>query len=105
MSFHHLSRNKVETATHDLTSLLGLGPNFCPQVDRVSFKYSESMIARLIRDAKTRWFILNNNHSSKDNVSPRLNRRNDIWEPSKACGSIEGSIDRFGQALRKDFFP
>ena len=79
MTFHNLSRHKVGTETHDLTSLLGLGPKFCPQVDRVSFRNSVSMIARLCRDASTRWFVLNNNHTSKDTVSPRLHRRNDDW--------------------------
>ena len=65
VAFHDLSSNKVETATHSLTSLLGLGPKFCLQVDRVSFRISESMIARLHRDAMNRWFILNNNQVSK----------------------------------------
>ena len=36
-------------------------------------------------------------------MSPRLCRSNDNWEPSRACGSIEGTIDRFEQDLRKEF--
>ena len=38
MSFHDLSRDKVATATHSLTSFLGLGPKFPPKVNRVSFR-------------------------------------------------------------------
>ena len=40
---------------------------------------------------------------SNDDESPRLCRINDNQESSKACGSIEGAIDRFEQALRRDF--
>ena len=46
---------------------------------------------------------LNNNRTDKDTVSPRLYRRNDNWETSKASGSIEGAIDRFEQALKIEF--
>ena len=57
------------------------------------------MLARLRRDVRTRWFILTNNKSDSDTVSPRLHRKNNKWEPSKASESIEGAIDRFEQAL------
>ena len=82
-----------------------MGPKFSPKVDRVSFRSSVSMIGRLCRDARMIWVVLNNNHTSKDDVSPRLFRRHYDWETSKACGSIEGAIDIFEQALRKKFFP
>ena len=45
MAFHDVSHNQVATVTHNLTHLLGLGPTFCSQVDRVSFRNSETMIA------------------------------------------------------------
>ena len=61
------------------------------------------MIVRLHKDSRTRCFILNNNHTDKETVSPRLCRRNDNWEPSNASGSIEGAIDRFEQALKIEF--
>ena len=38
VAFHDVSRNKVAIATHNLTSLLGLGPTICPHVDRFSFR-------------------------------------------------------------------
>ena len=37
VAFHNLSRNKIATSSHNLTSLLGLGGKLCPQSDRVSF--------------------------------------------------------------------
>ena len=101
MAFHDLSRNKVATSTHNLTSLLGLGAKFWPQGERISFKNSEAMLVRLRRGVRTRWFILTNNYSDRDTASPRLHRENNKWEPSKASGSIEGAIDRFEQALEK----
>ena len=61
------------------------------------------MIARFRRDSKIRWFILNNNHTDKHAMSPRSHIINDNWEPRKACGSIEGAIDRFEQALKRGF--
>ena len=104
MAFHDLSRDKVATATHNLTSLLGLGAKFCPQTDQVSFKNSEAMIARLRRYIRTRYFILNNSNIERDTASPRLCRKNDKWEPNKASGSIEGDMDRFELALNRDFY-
>ena len=103
MAFHDLSRNKVDTVTHNVTSLLDLGPKLSPQADQFSLKNSEVIIARVRRDARKIWFILNNNLTEKYTVSPRLCRRNDNWEPSKVSGSIEGAIERFEQILKIDF--
>ena len=69
----------------------------------VSFKHLEAMVSRLRRDVRMRWFILNNKHVDRHTMSPRLHRRNDKWEPSKASGSIEESIDRFVKALEREF--
>ena len=94
MAFHDLSRNRVATSTHNLTSLLGLGEKFCPQGDLILFKNSEAMLARSRKNVRTRWFILTNSHSDSDAVSPRLHRKIFKWEPSRACRSIKGTIDR-----------
>ena len=103
MSFHDLSRNKIATATFNLTSLLGLGAKFCPQTDQVSFKNTEAMIARLRKDVRTRCFVSNNNNLDRDAEPPRLYRKNDKWEPNKVNGAIEGAMNRFELTLRKEF--
>ena len=38
MVFHYLLQNYEAASFYDLTSLLGLGPKFYPQNDRISFK-------------------------------------------------------------------
>ena len=103
MAFHDLSRDKVATATHNLTSLLGLGAKLCPQTHQVSFKNSEALITRLRRDIRTRYFILNNSNIERDTLSSILHRKSDKWEPNKASWSIEGAMDRFELALKRDF--
>ena len=103
MSFHDLSRNKIATATLNLTSLLGLGAKFCPQTDQVSFKSTEAMITRLRKDIRTRHFVLNNNNLERNAAPPRLYRKNDKWEPNKVHGAIEGAMNRFELTLRREF--
>ena len=52
--FRQVSRNNEATSLCDLNPLLGLGPNFFPQKDKVTFKPSKYMIVRLKRDIRTR---------------------------------------------------
>ena len=103
MAFHYLSRNKVSTSDHNLTSLLGLGPKFYPYDDRVSFKNLEDILARLRRDARTRFFVANNNNENREDESHLLCGNNDNWEPKKAIGPVEGAINRFEKVLKTKF--
>ena len=103
MKFYDLSRNREATSVYNLTSLLVLGPKFCPQIDKVTFKNSEDMIERLRRHIRTRWFILNNENADEIEESPKLHRKNINWELEKSSESLEGEIIRFEKILRIEF--
>ena len=92
VAFHHLSRSEEYTSVHNLTSLLGLCPKFCPKI-----------IKRLRKDIRIRQFILNNVHADETEKAPKLYRNNIKWDPEKASGPLEGAVNRLEQVLKVEF--
>ena len=45
---------------------------------------------------------MSNKRANKEDVSPRLCRNDDNWEPNEASGPIEGVINRIEKFLKTD---
>ena len=50
------------------------------------------MIERLRRDIRTRWFVLNNVNADETEEMPKLNRKDENWEPVKTNGPLKGLL-------------
>ena len=103
MALNYLSRNEEATSVCNLTFLLGLGPKFCPKKDKIAFKYSQDIFERLRRDARIRWYVLNNWSADETEEVLKLCRKNINWEPKNANGHLEGAINRFEQVAKVEF--
>ena len=89
MAFHDLT-------THDRPimnpmTLLGLGPKFCVQLKGTQWKNTNRMKHRFKRDERLKNYLMTN-VSVHDEDAPRLCRKNEKWQPTRATGPIKGCL-------------
>ena len=53
----------------------------------------EDTVARLRRDIRTIWFVLNNTQVNETDKTPRFHRKNSTWDSERASGIIEGATN------------